>query len=138
MEMMLFSSHGKTVKNRIWGSVLSCYLYLKGVPDKIEIPEIKKIKTKHEVEEIVKKAAKYYGISEGEILKRKKATERQRKIAIYLSKTLSGKKNVEVGRIFGITLQAVTNAVRDIERLKEENKKINKEIEAIRREIGDK
>lgn len=128
--------------NKAFGSILGdetfkgrVIRYLKGVPDKTEIPEIKKIKTKHEVEEIARKTAKYYGIREDEILKRKKATERQRKIAIYLCKTLSGKKNVEVGRIFGITIQAVTNAVRDIERMEEEDKKINKEIALIKRTV---
>ncbi|MCM8789359.1 MAG: chromosomal replication initiator protein DnaA, partial [Candidatus Omnitrophica bacterium] len=77
----------------------------------------------------------YYRVNEVELLKRKKKTERQRKIAIYLCKVLSGRKNVEVGRTFGITLQAVTNAVRAIERMKEEDKKINKEIEAIKERI---
>ena len=72
------------------------------------------------------------------MLKRKKATVRQRKIAIYLCKALSGKKNIEVGRAFGITLQAVTNAVSDIERVREEDKEIKKEIEVIRKEMGDR
>jgi DNA-binding CsgD family transcriptional regulator len=35
---------------------------------------------------------------------------------VYLSKGLSGKKNVEIGAVFGITIQAVTNAVRRVEK----------------------
>lgn len=110
--------------------------YLQGIPDKAEIPEIKKIKYKHKVEEIIKIAADYYGISDEELLKRRKATEKQRKIAIYLCKILSGQKNIEVGRVFGITLQAVTNAVRDIERKKDKDKKLSKEIILIKKEAG--
>jgi chromosomal replication initiation ATPase DnaA len=61
--------------------------------------------------------------------------KKQRKMAIYLSKTLSGEKNVKVGRIFGITLQAVTNVVRDIERQREENRKLSKEITRLKQII---
>ncbi len=32
----------------------------------------------------------------------------------YLCKILKGKKNAEMGTVFNITFQAVTNAVRDI------------------------
>ncbi len=63
------------------------------------------------------------------MLKRKKATERQRKIAIYLCTILSGDKNI--GEVFNITPQAVTNALRDIDKMKEDNKKLN-----IEKEIG--
>lgn len=109
--------------------------YLKGIPDKTEIPEIKRIEAKHKIEDIIKTVAEHYGIKEEALLKRKKATEKRRRIAIYLCKTLSGKKNIEVGRIFGITIQAVTNAVRDIEKRREHDRKLNKEIILIKKEI---
>lgn len=111
--------------------------HLKGIPDKTEIPEVKEMKNKHRIKDVIKAVSRYYGAREEELLKRKKATERQRKIAIYLCKILSGKKNIEVGRIFGITLQAVTNAVRNIERMSEKDKKIIKEIEAIKKKMGE-
>jgi hypothetical protein len=50
---------------------------------------------------------------------------------------LSGEKNVEVGRAFGITLQAVTNAMRDIDKRREEEKKLSKEIALIKKELGE-
>jgi REP element-mobilizing transposase RayT/DNA-binding CsgD family transcriptional regulator len=109
--------------------------YLKGIPDKTEILELKKIGTKHEIEDIVKVASEYYGVRENELLKRKGATKRQRKIAIYLCKTLSGKKNVEVGRVFGITIQAVTNAIRDIEKMMGKDRKLSKEIALIKKTV---
>lgn len=110
--------------------------YVKGILDKTEIPEIKKIETRHTIEEIIKAVAEYYGIKKEELQKRKKATERQRKIAIYLCKTLSGDKNAEVGKLFGITLQAVTNAMRDIDGIKEEDKKLSRELGLIKKGLG--
>jgi REP element-mobilizing transposase RayT len=106
--------------------------HMKGNQDKTEIPELKKIQSRHKVEDIIKTIAKYYKIREEELLKRKKATERQRKIAIYLCKALSGKKNIEVGRVFGITTQAVTNAMRNIEARRAEDRRVEKEIIQIK------
>lgn len=109
--------------------------YLKGIPDKTEIPEIKKIEARHKIEDIIKAVTEYYGTREDELLKRKKSTERQRKIAIYLCKTLSGNKNIEVGRVFGITLQAVTNVLRDIEKKTGEDKKLSKDLFLIKKSM---
>jgi len=109
--------------------------YIKGTPDKTEIPEIKKILIKHGVAEIIKAVAKYYRVKEEELLKRKKSTERQRKITVFLCKTLSGRKNVEIGKVFGITTQAVTNAIRGIEKKESENKKLSKEIATIKKTL---
>lgn len=109
--------------------------YLKGIPDKTEIPELKKIETKHNIEDIVKAVVKYYRVKEDDLLKRRKATERQRKIAMYLCKVLSGKKNIEVGGKFGVTLQAVTNIIRDIERKRDTDKRLNDEIITIKKSV---
>ena len=45
-----------------------------------------------------------------------------------MSKVLSGKKNAEIGKVFGITIQGVTNAVRRTEKQREKDKKLNREI----------
>jgi putative transposase len=107
--------------------------YFKGISDKTEIPDVKKVKTRHKVGDIVRMVAGYYGIGEDGLLERKKATQRQRKVALYLCKTLSGAKNGEIGKIFGITAQAVTNAVRNIEKMKEKEKKFEKKIVSLTR-----
>jgi hypothetical protein len=109
--------------------------YLKNIPDKTEIPDIKKVKTRHEIGDIVRIVAEYYGTGEDGLLERKKATQGKRKIALYLCKILSGAKNSEIGKIFGITAQAVTNAVRNIEKIKEKEKKLEKEIVSLTRII---
>jgi chromosomal replication initiation ATPase DnaA len=48
--------------------------------------------------------AGYYGLTEDDLLKRRKRTERQRRIGVYLSKVLSGKRNADIGAVFGITI----------------------------------
>jgi len=109
--------------------------HIKVYHDKSEIPDIKRIRKRLEIKDIVKRIADHYDINPEDILRRKQATVNQRKIAIYLSKILSGKKNVEVGKIFGITVQAVTNAVRDIERRKDKDKKLNNLTSLIMKKI---
>ncbi|MFZ3135911.1 MAG: transposase [Thermodesulfovibrionales bacterium] len=106
--------------------------YLVGIRDKVEISDIKKIEPRHKITDVVREVAKYYRINERELLKRKRATAKQRKVAIYFSKVSSGSKNVEVGSTFGITAQAVTNALRDIEKRMEESVKFRKEITMIK------
>lgn len=107
--------------------------YLKGIPDRAEIPEIKKFETKYGVEEILRSVAEYYGVRVSELLKRGRATSRQRKMALYLCKVLSGKKNGEVGEVFGVTIQAVTNVVREVEKIRERGKELSKEIAQIKK-----
>jgi hypothetical protein len=109
--------------------------YLKGYPDKREIPDIKKIETKYNLEDVVLGVAMYYGVSKEGLLRRNRTLVRQRKMAIYLCKIASGKKNTEIGKIFGISAQAVSNIVRDIEGLKDRNKKMATEIHLIKESI---
>lgn len=106
--------------------------YVQEVTDKTEVPEVKKIGIKHNIPDIIKAVAQYFRVGEDELLKRKRATGEQRKLAIYLSKIISGGKNVEVGKVFGITIQAVTNVVGDIEKRLEEDGKLSKEIILIK------
>jgi len=106
--------------------------YLKRRLDEIEIPEVKGIGKVHQAEDIVSLVANYYGVNKGDILKRKRSTYRYRNIAIYLSKLLSGKKNRDIGKMFGITIQGVTNACRRIEKAMEKDDKLKEEIKDIK------
>jgi putative transposase len=121
---------GETFMKRVFS-------HFKGVPDRTEITEIKQMATRYKIDDIVRTVARHYRIKEEELLKRKKATERQRKTAIYLCKTFSGEKNIEVGKVFGITIQAVTNAVRNIEKKMEDNRQFNKEIATLKNALED-
>jgi chromosomal replication initiation ATPase DnaA len=102
--------------------------YLRVVPDRTAIPEIRKVRKKHEVDQIVGSVAKYYGLPEADLLRRRRRTEGERKIAVYLSKVLSGEKNGEIGSVFGITIQAVSNAVRSVEKRIGEDNKFGSEV----------
>jgi hypothetical protein len=108
------------------------FKYVRVLPDKTAIPEIRKIRKKHEVDEIVRSVAKYYGLAEVDLLRRRRRTEGQRKIGVYLSKILSGEKNAEIGSVFGITLQAVTNAVRSVEKRMEEDNIFGSEVRRLK------
>ena len=58
-----------------------------------------------------------------------------RKVAVYLSKVLSGEKNAGIGSVFGITIQAVTNALRGVEKRIEEDNRFNSEIKRLKQII---
>jgi putative transposase len=100
------------------------------------IPEIKKIERKHEIKDIVRGVAGYYGLTEEDLIKRRKRTEGERRIGVYLSKVLSGKRNGDIGDVFGITIQAVTNAVRGVEERREEDRRFNSELKRIKEAVG--
>lgn len=104
------------------------FKYVKRNADRVEMPDIKKIEKRHTIIEIVKHVAGHYGVAEDSLLRRKKATEKHRKVAIYLCRTLSGEKNAAIGRTFGITIQGVTNTVRRLEKSVETDKRLGKEI----------
>ncbi len=61
--------------------------------------------------------------------------KRERQIAIYLSKILTGKKNVEVGSLFGIKGPAVSGAIKAIEGRLDRDRKLKKEIEGLRERL---
>ncbi len=110
--------------------------YLRVLPDKAAVPEVRKIRKKQRIDEIVRGVAKYYGLLEGDLLRRRRRTEGQRKIAVYLSKILSGEKNAEIGSMFRITLQAVSNAVRSVEKRIEEDNKFGSEVMRLKETVA--
>jgi chromosomal replication initiation ATPase DnaA len=75
-------------------------------------------------------------LTEDDLLKQRKSTERQRRIGAYLSKVLSGKRNADIGAVFGITIQAVTNAVRGVEKRREGDRRFNSELMRIKEIVG--
>jgi len=51
---------------------------------------------------------------------------------VYLSKVLSGKRNADIGAVFGITIQVVTNAVRSVEKRREGDRRFKSELMRIK------
>ena len=66
---------------------------------------------------------------------RRRPAERQRRTGVYLSKVMSCRKNADIGVVFGITIQAVTNAVREVEKRKEADRRFNSELMRIKKII---
>ncbi|HED37221.1 MAG TPA: hypothetical protein ENI76_03130 [Ignavibacteria bacterium] len=67
------------------------------------------------MEEVVKKVTDYYSLFSHDLRKRTIKYSRQRRIAIYLSKITTGRKNSEIGNYFGVSPQAITNILAKVE-----------------------
>lgn len=96
-----------------------------------ELPQIKRLRGQVPIDRVIKACCSFYDKKEVDLLKRGKG-KRERQIAIYLSKVLSGKKNVEVGNFFGIKGPAVSGAIKAIEERLGKEKKLKKEIEGLK------
>ncbi len=134
---------GKSPLENAVGSILgdetfreSVVKYIRGEPDRREIPEIRQIEKKYEIKDVVRGVAGYFGLAKEDLLIRRKKTEEERKIAVYLSKLLSGEKNAGIGAVFGISIQAVTNAVRRVEKRMEEDTQLNSEVMRLKKILG--
>lgn len=99
-----------------------------------ELPQIKRLREQVPIDRIIKVCCSFYDKKEIDLLKRGKG-KRERQIAIYLSKILSGKKNVEVGKFFGIKGPAVSGAIKAIEERLDKEKKLKKEIEGLKENL---
>jgi REP element-mobilizing transposase RayT len=102
-----------------------------------EIPQVKKLRMNVPIDKVIKTCCAYYGKKQDELLRRGKG-KLERKIAIYLSKILSGRKNKEVGNIFGIKGPAVSECLKAIEVSLDKENNLKKEVEYLKKIINDK
>lgn len=84
-----------------------------------------------DIELITQETGKRYHKETGELYTARKKPVFARKVAIYLAKRLTCLTNVEIGNKFGITYSAVSKAAGDIERLRQEDENVNREVEEI-------
>lgn len=84
-----------------------------------------------DIELIAQEVGKRYHKEAGELYTAKKKPVFARKVAIYLAKKLTCLSNVEIGTRFGITYSAVSKASGDVERLKQKDNKVNREVEGF-------
>jgi len=78
------------------------------------------------IEGVVKIVADYYLLSPVNLRRRSRKYAKERKFPIYLSKIGTNRKNSEIGDYFGISPQAVTNILTEIEnRLAESQNQMN-------------
>jgi len=92
-----------------------------------ELPQINKFRGKIPIDEVIEACCSYYGKDQKELVKRGKGKS-ERQIAIYLSKVLSGKKNSEVGKYFGIKGPAVSGVIKTIEDMIEKEGRFKQEV----------
>jgi putative transposase len=133
----------KSPLENVVGSVLGdemfrerVFKYIRGVPDRREIPEIRKMEKRYEIRDVVTGVAGYFDLVKEDLLIRRKKTEVERGIAVYLSKLLSGEKNAGIGAVFGISIQAVTNALRRVEKRMEEDTQFSSVVTRLKKVLG--
>jgi len=112
--------------------------YLNVYPGKREpIPDIKKIEKRYNLGEVVRIVSRYYEVDDQKLLRRNRTAVRQRKMAIYLCKVLTGEKNIDIGKIFEISAPAISNVIKEIENLKDKSSQVSSEICSIKESIKD-
>lgn len=103
-----------------------------GKEDDEEIPSLRKLQVVITVQEVVDTLTQIYG---EDILGKQGSKGEKRKIAIYLSKVMSGDRNKEVGKYFGIKSPAVSKTVKEIEERLEGSLRLQRDINELKRVI---
>lgn len=106
--------------------------FLDGIKADEELPQLRKLRKKVPIDKVIKACCDYYGIRE--LFKRGKG-RRDRQIAIYLSKVMSGEKNIEIGNIFGIKGPAVSGVIKAVEGRLDGEERLKREIGQIKERI---
>ncbi|MDR4497730.1 MAG: transposase [Candidatus Scalindua sp.] len=117
----------KTFREKIKGM-------LEGRKSDEEIPQLKRLRKSIPPDKVIKICCRYYGKKEEELLKKGRGNE-ERYIAIYLAKIGSKTKNSEIGRYFGIKGSTVSETLKRVEARIKTEKKLQKEIEALNKQI---
>jgi len=107
---------------------------LRDLREKVESREFsyrRELNNQVSANEIVEVVAGRYEKEVEELYKARKKQLEAKKVAIYILKRNTAMTNEEIGKMFGISYSAVSKADKDVERLKEKNQKMGKEIEGI-------
>lgn len=96
-----------------------------------ELPQLKKLREKVSIDKVIEICCKYYGRDREELFKRGK-DKCERQIAIYLSKVLSGRKNIEVGNYFDIKGPAISGILKTVEKRLGQDQRFKGEVEHLK------
>lgn len=99
-----------------------------------ELPHVKRLRDTVSIERVVSVCSTYYGTT-AENLTRRSRGKAERRVAIYLSKVLSARKNGEVGDYFGINGQAVSVAIKAIEEGREKDKRLRRNLDILKERV---
>ena len=101
-----------------------------------EVPQLKKLKPKPALEKIIEAVAHEFGCSRGDILRSGKKGNLARDIAIYVARAASGNSCTWLGEYFGgITGAGITMKFSQMKAIVVHDKKIEKKIEKIHKQI---
>jgi len=90
------------------------------------------LREKVPIDRVIEVCCKHYGIDREELLKKGKKGKKERQIAIYLSKALSGERNIAIGNCFGIKGPAISGIIKAMEERLKQDRKIKRETEHLR------
>ena len=101
-----------------------------------EIPKLKQLKPRADIEAIVKVVAGEFGCDEKEIRLKGKKGNLPRDIAIYISHGLTGESGVNLGKYFGnISGAGITMCCKNLESKMNKNKRLNSEVNRLKKRI---
>ncbi len=97
-----------------------------------ELPALKRLFDGPSIEKVVEMVAVHYSLSPRDLTKRSRKHSRERKMAVYISKIMTGARHLLVGEYFGISPQGVANVLTEVENDLVESEETRKEVEGIK------
>jgi len=98
----------------------------------------KEVKREVSPKEVVKEVARFYGISPSKLLKktRNRKISLTRQLAMYLVRQVCGLPLAKIGELFGVSDHtSVLYAVRKVEKLKKEDRRLREELEFLKEKL---
>lgn len=131
---------GDPLRNMKAGFILGSEAFIKVVKKKAslhghktEIPSSKAL-TNPSMNEVVEKTSRFFGISQEEILRRRRSFL-PRKIALYLTRRHTSQKINDIGKKFGITYPAVSKAIKRMEVMITEDEEKRKIVSLVEQKL---
>lgn len=99
-----------------------------------ELPQLKRLRDTVPTDKTINVCCIHFDKKREELLKRGKGN-REKQVALYLSKILSGQKNIEVGNYFGIKGPAVSGVIKAVEEILRREKALRIEVEQLKEKV---
>jgi chromosomal replication initiation ATPase DnaA len=99
-----------------------------------ELPQLKRPRDTVPIDKTVNVCCIHFGKKLEEMLKRGKGN-RERQLVLYLSKILSGQKNIEVGDYFGVKGPAVSGTIKAVEERMKKEKILRMEMAKLKERV---
>jgi REP element-mobilizing transposase RayT len=134
VEGMIGWKEQSPLKGVVFSTILGSTGFVTAVIDKYldekkadrEVPALRKLNEQISIEEIEKAA--------GEVFKKEEKT--RKKVSIYLSHRLSGRKLKEIGEYFDLSESGVTQVSRRLEKTIEKDKKLKRKVEITKSRLN--